>query len=72
MARVAVFGVVERIPLNPRRTTGRGVCDHAIEQSRRDPVPSEWWCDDETCDSDHGRGLGSVGIDISVKPVVRP
>src|SRR5262245_18720267 len=28
MACVAIFGFVERIPLNPRSTTGRGVRDH--------------------------------------------
>ena len=70
MACVALFGFVERIPLDPRCTAGRGVRDHAIEQCRGDPVPSERRGDDEARDSDHGCRLGSVGIDMSVEAVV--
>jgi hypothetical protein len=36
MACVALFGFVERILLDPRRTAGRGVRDHADANERRE------------------------------------
>jgi len=70
MACGAAFGFIERIRLNPRCTAGRGVRDHAVEQGRGDPVPSERRGDEEARDTDHGSRLGSAGIDMSVKAVV--
>jgi len=37
MAGIAVFRFVERIPLDPRGTAGRGVRDHAVEATPRRP-----------------------------------
>src|SRR5262245_62847099 len=70
MACVAVFGVVEWVPLDPGCTAGSGVRDHAVEQCRGDPVPSERRSDDEARDPNYGCRLGSVGIDMPVKTVV--
>src|SRR5262249_57802833 len=39
MARVAAFGLVVRITLDPRRAAGRSVRDHAVEQGRGNSVP---------------------------------
>src|SRR5262245_60968708 len=70
MARVALFGLVERIPFDPRYTACRSIRDHAIEQCRGDPVPSERGGDDEARDSDHRCRLGSAGIDLPVEAAV--
>jgi hypothetical protein len=68
MARVVVLGFVVRISLDPRRTPAGSVRNHAIEQCRGDPVPSERRGDDEARDSDHGCRLGFVGIGTLLGP----
>jgi len=72
MTRVVRLGFVERIPLDPGRTAGGSVRNHAIEQCRGDPMPSERRGDDEARDSDHGSRLGSAGIDQPIQAVVGP
>ena len=70
MAGVALLGFVMGIALDPRRTASGSIHDHAIEQCRGDPVPSERRGDDEARDSNHGWRLGSARIDKSVEAVV--
>jgi hypothetical protein len=53
MTGVARLGFVVRICLNPRGAAGGSIRDHAIEQRRGNPMPSERRGDDEARNSDH-------------------